>query len=407
MPFLWKKSDIAQLTGLVSDIRSRRRRSSLLVQTGFPTSLADLVVKNRTRLKKSSSSSSPPKKKKIEREDSSPIASPRSVISSFSEAPVAGFPLKDSARFESRQSELSCSGSDEVRDVVAVSASRRYFSLIIKLFFVVVLALGTKKIAVGITASAFLLFFIEFVGKRLSFCSRDSAGGLDLNQVDVIRVNQSDLSSSDCERRLSLDLVEDEQTRDREAFGDNEIQAIESGLDLSKGQRRLECPERELKSEILAVGDDGDLIQVKKRRNRKLGSSIFKKKFLNKFVPKKFRGSKNGKVSEEGKLDPTSEVSESIKGGVEEDTQEAKDEKISSSVASNNTSLVNLEEIGLTRKNARREIKWNSGHLVSFVIVLVGLAGGRIMALLLTIAWLLLLKSVQAAWRNLRNKKNL
>lgn len=406
MPFLWKKSDIAQLSGLVSDIRSRRRRSSLLVQTGFPTSLADLVVKNRTRLKKSSSSSSPPKKKKIEREDSSPIASPRSVISSFSEAPVAGSPLKDSARFESRQSELSCSGSDEVRDVVAVSGSRRYFSLIIKLFFVVVLALGTKKIAVGITASAFLLFFLEFVRKRLSFCSRDSSGGLDLNQVDVIRVNQSDLSSSDCKRRLPLDLVEVEQTRDREAFGDNEIQAIESDLDLSNGQTRLECPERELKIEILAVGDDGDLLKVKKGRNRKLGSSIFKKKFLNKFVPKKFRGSKNGKVSEEGKLDPTSEVSKS-KGGVEEDTQEAKDGKISSSVASNNTSLVDLEEIGLTRKNARKEIKWNSGHLVSFVIVLVGLVGGRIIAFLLTIAWLLLLKSVQAAWRNLRNRRNL
>ncbi|KAL0398248.1 UNVERIFIED_CONTAM: hypothetical protein Sradi_2168100 [Sesamum radiatum] len=39
--------------------------------------------------------------------------------------------------------------------------------MVLKMFLVVVLALGTKRLTVGFTISAFLLFFLEYAGKHV------------------------------------------------------------------------------------------------------------------------------------------------------------------------------------------------------------------------------------------------
>ncbi|KAK7246173.1 hypothetical protein RIF29_41033 [Crotalaria pallida] len=61
MPFPWKKKNNAtRFSQLVADLHhSPKRASSLVVHTGFPTSLIDLFVKNRTRFTKPNNSTKP------------------------------------------------------------------------------------------------------------------------------------------------------------------------------------------------------------------------------------------------------------------------------------------------------------------------------------------------------------
>ncbi|KMS96270.1 hypothetical protein BVRB_000750 [Beta vulgaris subsp. vulgaris] len=53
MPSLWKKQKGNRISRLVADLQTTPKRGgSLVVETGFPTSLVDLFVKNRDKLKK-------------------------------------------------------------------------------------------------------------------------------------------------------------------------------------------------------------------------------------------------------------------------------------------------------------------------------------------------------------------
>ncbi|KAL3729713.1 hypothetical protein ACJRO7_026795 [Eucalyptus globulus] len=63
MPLPWKKSRVTRISRLVADLQSSPRRGgSLVVETDFPTSLIDLFVKNRDRLRK-------PSRRKAEEEE--------------------------------------------------------------------------------------------------------------------------------------------------------------------------------------------------------------------------------------------------------------------------------------------------------------------------------------------------
>ncbi|KAK9936973.1 hypothetical protein M0R45_013792 [Rubus argutus] len=54
MPLPWKKTGVGRISQMVADLQSPKRGGSLVVQTGFPTSLIDLFVKNRDCLRKQS-----------------------------------------------------------------------------------------------------------------------------------------------------------------------------------------------------------------------------------------------------------------------------------------------------------------------------------------------------------------
>lgn len=408
-PHLWKKAKNATVSSFISDLSSRGRRSPLVVQTGFPTSLADIIVKNRSRLKKPSSK----KKVPITECPWSPPPPPRpSQISGSAESLDAlELPLSDErsgseiGRGESHDSEvcnpdsedLSRSCSDELNNVSIPGC--RWFSAVLMAFLVVILAVVTKEIAVGITAFAFVLFFLEFVVKRWSFPRRKCAVG-----SDVILVNEFDLGSID-PKRMEVsqdhgDFVEIEEILNEKDCQSNETEVTESpNLDL------LMC---EWKREVLEVGGDGDSIKIKKDRNRKLANATSVDKFFKKLVPKKYRAPKAEKVCKE-KLDSSSEDSE-LKAGEGEDVQvqeefhEMEDEEVSSSEFSNETSsLVNSEDMVLARENMCIETtKSKMGHLIIFVIVLLGLVEGRAVALSVTVAWFLVGKSVETGWRNLK-----
>ncbi|XP_058106280.1 uncharacterized protein LOC131249482 [Magnolia sinica] len=497
-PILWKKAKIGRISSLLSDLRSRRRESSLVVQTGFPTSLADLIVKNRSRLKK-------PSTKNVSADP------PSSPVSSFSHSTIVDSkPCDDGLRSEvgedSPRSSIS-RDADDLKNGRGVSGST-CFTAIIKVFVVVALALGTKELAVAITASVSILFFLEFVGKQWFFFSKpksfvglsDSNGGpLVCGSTNEIRRIGCALDSCEGQRRLespqldckrepsrmngSEDLIAVKNTANPDVRCTNEIQAIESNLDLRGGltqvekariqktvsmdaggltkvqtiriqkaastgaagftqvvnvrtqkansknldldlglwgsKRRLGFPVLDQKREVSAYVDDGGLTQVESVRIQKVGSKNFKEKFLKKFVPKRFRSRsrKCGKV-ESGEMS-------NCKGEVEsEEDYDLEDEEICSlessndileddledeDVAANNPLQIHKSEELATEKmvvpykeNVCTMIKWNAGHMVSLVIILLGLTGGRAVALILTILWHLLVKLVETLWRKLK-----
>ncbi|KAI8568507.1 hypothetical protein RHMOL_Rhmol02G0205600 [Rhododendron molle] len=179
---LWKKAaKCNRISKLVSDhIHSPHKRGgSLVVETGFPTSLVDLFVKNRDRLKKPS--------KKMKKSDQESIPIPNSpLVSPVSENSELGLPsvhvnlasekvnLGSSDRFgneivEIEERGLVVDGGGGGGDGGEVVAANSVLVAILKTFLVVILALGTKQFVVGITMSAFLLLFMEYAGKHLGW----------------------------------------------------------------------------------------------------------------------------------------------------------------------------------------------------------------------------------------------
>ncbi|KAK8918592.1 hypothetical protein KSP39_PZI021266 [Platanthera zijinensis] len=138
----WKKAIVPD--GLLSGFRSNRT-GSLVVQTGFPTSLADLIVKNHVRLKKASRTS-----KK---------ASPTPDL----------FTTGGGGGAATRFPALGC----HLRDTEIGSAEPpgpRFRLLAGTLIILSALLIGKKKLVLWITVSAFSLLLLEFCGRFLKPC---------------------------------------------------------------------------------------------------------------------------------------------------------------------------------------------------------------------------------------------
>lgn len=485
MPPLWKKGKIASVSGFISDFRCRRSGSPLVVQTGFPTSLVDLIVKNRTRLRRSSS-----KKKKNAADDGvcsqhatlgsnnsslsssialleTPFQSPRSVIrdapfndSTQSEgtaelrnteicklgpdrfeddgistnqyAPVSVKPVFEIGE-KLCDSDLSSSSCEELKDdgvskprVLCemggefhnsklcnlscaefrdAAVSKRRWPILVALSMVI-LALVAKEIVVGITASAFVLLFVEFVGRWLGFnlnggfgvCNRVNelqgcANEIQSNEVGSGRV-QLRRSSAFSWGDVNIDEIDNIVS---EVPRNNDIEVIESPSDLFNSQRRLECSSWKCEEKDLAAGYDRCLIKTEKVENQRLNTPNFKGKFFKKFMPKKLRGLKNRDVSKEDKLDLCSDELRLGEDEARVGRQEDEHEEICGSESPDRMALVNFEDIDMNRRNTCKDMKRNIICLATFVIVLLGLVGGRAMALILIIVWYLLVKSVGTA----------
>ncbi|GFZ06105.1 hypothetical protein Acr_18g0002750 [Actinidia rufa] len=216
---LWKKAKCTRISKLVADhLQPPKHGGSLVVETGFPTSLVDLFVKNRGCLKKPNSNSKNKKKRLEPIPDLIPTPSPSSsTLDSKSELGLPSVCVLASERgseiveIEEKKKRLDPvpdlipSPSSSALDLnselglssVCVSASERgsksieieergvvgegegcrcavveanangVLVAILKMFLVVVLAMGTKKFVVGITISAFVLLLIDYAGKHL------------------------------------------------------------------------------------------------------------------------------------------------------------------------------------------------------------------------------------------------
>ncbi|XP_030552389.1 uncharacterized protein LOC115756672 [Rhodamnia argentea] len=446
MPLPWKKSRVTRISRLVADLQSSPRRGgSLVVETGFPTSLVDLFVKNRDRLRKPSRRKGEP-----ELEISDPVlTSPLPAHLVVNPDPLDDPPPPPSGPEPAAEGAEAAAGAwigavdDEIGgDCVGGSGKNRVFSAVFKVFVVVVLALSTKGLVIGVTMSAFLLLFLELVGKRVACLLRpcpDARMGFagSIERVCAILPSVRPQKGLLVQRAIS-DFDPAEPTRETlgpansssssaEEFRvvENKFEMVvvpvENNLSLRPGDESISRAPRWRRvytgGEVRAVEEGEEngragLGADARKQNRKIKSM-----FIKRIVPKKLRTSKKGK-NKECEPDPDASMtvasylgdwgtgaeaeeenaeqredadkSRSSKAEVEEPQQAQCGNKESDQLLAGETSSTPAA-ISLARpesetgaENARSAKKRRLVLAVVLLVVLAGLVGGRFLAFVLT-----------------------
>ncbi|KAI3455918.1 hypothetical protein Pfo_012581 [Paulownia fortunei] len=442
MPFPWNKVKSTRISRLVNDhlhnSQKRRDGSSLVVETGFPTSLVDLFIKNREKLKKPSKKKPTPMITPLIAELPTPVHSPLRCPSPLRSPSLLPLPSRG-------VNEILVVGSCDGGTFVGVDErecgaergvdANRVLLVVLKMFLVVVLALGTRRLTIGITISAFLLFFLEYVGKHacglLKPCS-EAKGVLRLMIQSVSRLLRfKEVKLDEKNGGALMPEVQQEHSlkpgcSSLKTTGsrcpDQEIQVVEQKsymvthveeiqpeneiMDGSCFKGRLGYQEIESKEVVMEKEESMCEVAELKRKSRR--AKINSK--MKKFVPKKLRRSRKeqdpqrldivkedsiflfderevDQCEDEGESENASELSSISSGRYKEE------EGKSAICAFGGLSKVS-EKAGIKIEEKSEEIEagltWR--YLVLCLIVLVGLIGGRAFALLLTLSWCLLLK---------------
>ncbi|KAL3522889.1 hypothetical protein ACH5RR_015723 [Cinchona calisaya] len=440
MPFPWKKGKNSKISKLVNNhLDSQRLRGgSLVVETGFPTSLVDLFVKNRQRLKKSSRKT---KSDSLILDYPLPLASSSPEIRSWaSPLPLTSSREICSSPLPSSSCEI-CSSTlnnmvEETEDVgKEVRAGENFKGVLVavlRMFFVVVLALGTKKFAVGLTMSAFFLFFVEYFGiclyRLLMPCSEAKKRlRLMIRRIpNFLRIREKKL---DEDNRVS-----------KEAMGEQEEISEITGCSVLQNQRLISpvCevpiirPKKFLvpfiediqcleEKEINEFGFDGKLIHqgseskmvvLEKEECRCEVLELKKIKSLRAKIKTKMKHLFGRKSRSSKKEDHNLEVEISSTGGkklmtcIEQEDAMVKERELRScgdlsplsrgsyegkekfnAICDSGVLLKEDMEAVVSIKEEEIENKENSGYLLLFLIVLIGLFGGRISALMCILSW--------------------
>ncbi|XP_068653954.1 uncharacterized protein [Aristolochia californica] len=461
MPFSWKKAKkFGQIPQLISDLKCKRNRSSLNLETGFPTSLADFIVKNRDRLKKSRkhseksypsgsnlvvdgaqsrffnpssiSCSSPVTRpspaiietgsgletsgKRTEKDTKfgellglplpSPVSLPHGLVDKLHESrPEKGKRDKLLRRPPARKLEVFTSlASKETLNLPNKKASQsdtdgelpafpiqRKLSVASMMFFVLVLALGTKEITLVMTISVLLLFLLEIGSQSIHFCFKRreqgkkistpaSKSGYSKEDVALVKGKRQETSFREIqtEPHSKSKFVTSESKNKVKFFDTHDFSVRKEGC----------CDLKEFES--MNWKSEVNLVYIENVSIQKEGSVNFKAKWK-KLVLKKLRVAKGRKAcqDQEGSSGFNSELLD-CGTDKEDEVVDAGEE-------------VDGEGIKLGEEKVCLARKWHVGHLVFFVAVLVGLLEGRVMAVALTVAWILLIKSAETLWNKLKS----
>lgn len=453
MPLPWKKTkgSGSRISRWVADLQSPPRRGgSLVVETGFPTSLVDLFVKNRDRLKKQS-------KKKSQSQPTLEISSPFMASSPPPCYDKSRMVVLSSGcqRNEPRNETKSTPTPTPVQEAIVgkecdsnddhdgagcddASKKRNVWTAVLRVFFVVVLALSTKRLALGITKSAFLLLLLEFVLTRvlrfLRPCSKASAGfNSFLEKVKILCFSNSkkeeiERCEEDSTKACTTDVC-DSSVEEIQAVESNHVEVIyveeirdkkadtEPVSGDGRGRRSdMETKERtehknEEKVDVLVCKREEkvDVLVCKKEQRR---SSKMRATFVKKLVPRKLRISKKGKQTKEKEMESNAENG----SGLGEDKQarihrlEDQQNKDNQQEHDSESNLSQFREEECddevtTQSQTESEMttstievtmqpqgKGNSGYLILCSIALAGLVGGRVLALVLIVGWCVGLK---------------
>ncbi|KAK0577848.1 hypothetical protein LWI29_001097 [Acer saccharum] len=387
MPLPWKKNKVARISRFVADLQSPKRGGSLVVQTGFPTSLVDLFVKNRDRLKKHS-------KKKSQSQSQSQTQQTHSQME-FSN-PVLNLTVDSSSSSKPRDEITTTTHVQEIAVVEefdggsggGVDGSNRNCVLVavLKMFVVLVLALSTKRLAVGVTMSAILLLLLEYVGARGLLCSKKTSFLRKIkSNNDVLSVKKTEI----CEESS------------RNSVDDFVINPSFEEIQVEDEDRRS-CLNIESREKIVKELLREDVLMTSKN-NRSRGTKI-KEKLVKRLVPKKLRGgSKKGKDQVESSSNQVSCFPREDKlGRLLEQEQDNENESSIVSLEDERSSVGSVfydettcfDRRSQAEEKVERESEGKSGYLILILIVLAGLVGGRIVALVLTLGWCLMFKLV-------------
>lgn len=393
------------------------------METGFPTSLVDLFVKNRDRLKKPNSFT---KKKKKKKEKDQITDTNSSLVFPCSVSPSRSPLILRAPCSSPYQSPLMATTKNAAvhggwKETDERPSAKGVFGALLWIFFVVVIALWTKRFAVGLTMSAFLLFFVEFIGKKTHRFFEPCSGGkrrFRLSMQSIFRVNNIRFFR----RTESFDekFHEEEEEEKQKPGGshDNsnpycEVIQIDSEpllmLDGCNQERLLPPP---------------DISEPKKKGKRsKMKSKI---KLL-------FKGSSSKKEKknhleteerifpflEEEKKDPTQNLQQ--KSISRTCTRMSSSSSLTSNTTTTTTTTQEEDEISTIYSSTTDEEKnfdgivtgegernWRRMVVVSLimcVIVLVGLIiGGKVLAMALVVIWFLMLKSREILRRYIKQQ---
>ncbi|XP_073311576.1 uncharacterized protein [Primulina huaijiensis] len=443
MPFPWKKVKSIRISRLLNDhlhnSQKRRDGSSLVVETGFPTSLIDLFIKNREKLKNSS-------KKKRETSlsvpsQNDPVIAPGSptLFPSPPQSPsrsnsqvIAGLPLNFSSPLRRSASLLHLplgvneidvgdrdgGGAESKCGVERVVDANGVILVAVKIFLVAVLALWAKRLTVGITMSALFLCFLECAGKHLRElfkpCSK-ARGWLisvvqkvpKLRYKDLWKVRQEefDPSLNGCDSMHLTQMIEIEKPNHYPIILIDEIQSEKEIVEdsFSIGRSRNQKTE----SNEVVIGKEKRLFGVAKLR-RKLRKDKIKSK-MKLIVPKKFWSLRKDHNFRKLKIVQEDKVTVSGEQGMDECEDESESETTTRLSSTSNgrfkEDVMNSvcavgglpeidEEVAKNNEVGSKETKsgmtWS--NFVPCLTVLIGLIGGRPVALLLTLSWFLVLK---------------
>ncbi|GER36800.1 ethylene-responsive nuclear family protein [Striga asiatica] len=372
----WKKMKTARISQFVNDHlhRSQKRRdlSSLLVETGFPTSLVDLFLKNREKLKNLS--------KRRKGQHNPTIAGseppPHSISPELSPA-VAFSPVRVPVETNDGLDERDC----VVETCVDVNA---VLFVVLKVFFVVVLALGTKRLTVGITISAFLLFLLDYVCKHARFvlkpCSK-AKGALKTTVFGVLKLL----------RFLEVSSDQDNFSKRYECHEEIQVKKVLDEIQLQPEDEMIEersCQEMEFK----------EAVSMEKEKSKTKSKKFKLKSKMKKFVPKKLRGVRKEHQQQQRVLEIDGEedkcdfsCSDISLSSVSRRGYEEKEVDKTSAALTLCELLTTKREEGNTIEGGGLLLTWKHLVLLS-VIVLAGLIEGRAFAVLIVLSWFLMLK---------------
>ncbi|KAG6642479.1 hypothetical protein CIPAW_09G142800 [Carya illinoinensis] len=324
MPLPWKKHRRTRISRIVADLQSPPKHGgSLVVETGFPTSLIDLFVKNRDRLKKKSLKINRNKNPvPIQPSPSDESTSPTSVTddSTLSGSPSFGVDSDPAPwnQIEEEDHRSKDEGTECPRENHR-DQSRAVFAVVM---VVLVLAVSTKRLALGVTMSAFLLIFAE---EEETIVAKEITGN-ELNLKNP-RVPETQIAGTDC------------------ITNEEEIVIVGPELEFLSRDKRWGCLDEENKVEEHM--EDGHVLVCGNQRSR---SARLKSKLVKKLVPKKLRNlKKNSKSKGKNDGESSSEVSSTLGDDVsarfvEPDEQEIGNEQFQESDDRSSLSLLQEEK---------------------------------------------------------------
>ncbi|KAK2448353.1 ethylene-responsive nuclear protein / ethylene-regulated nuclear protein (ERT2) [Trifolium repens] len=367
MPFLWKKKNrVTRISQIVADFQSPKRTSSLVVQTGFPTSLIDLFVKNRNRFKKSSfkkpfrseiidpsSSPSPPPPP-----PPSPVTFPQPISESpiheiFSEeVPMSNPPISEIAAAADESAAVDFVTVNKLGSTIGSNSKM----ITVKMLTVIFLAASVKELTVAITESAFALLFLE----------------------NALKIVVSNIKPKSRFQKVLFRSKENEVCEPVTVLAGDEIELLNLDSNLDSNY----C----VNDEIEVVEEKNELENSLKIRGKGNRSGRFKATMVKKL--QKFRGSKKEKKEEKEIINIINK--ENISCVVDEEKEEVINIK----------NEVRDDECGITCSKETIVVVGNSSYAILVMVVLVGLIVGRLHALILTIGWCFFIKIVGGLWRS-------
>ncbi|XP_014517054.1 uncharacterized protein LOC106774540 [Vigna radiata var. radiata] len=370
MPFPWKKNRVPRISQIVADLQSPKRGGSLVVETGFPTSLIDLFVKNRSRFRKHRTKKPPPP------EVPDPPPPPPSPANSPPPPPSQPDPRLPNPRTEQN---VVASVSDQVGECSL------NVILVVKILMVLIVVASVKRLTVGITVSTFALLLLEYAGRRVV------SGSVVESWFRKVRVLKK-------ERVRGSGLTDLSQLTFSESFLIDEIEVV-SDVGIC-------CQMRSVSGDVASeIVEDcsSDVLEVSEYKIKGSRSGRFGSRMVKKLVPKKFRAPRKEK-KDKGNKEIEYESGSEVSSAVEDDKLPMLE--IEEEDKSENTEQAEVD-CGITCSyNGKRVARvGNSGSstvMVLVMIVLVGLLLGRFPALMLSISWCCTMKIVRTLRRSLR-----